>query len=89
MMASMCLMKRNADRLCGMPQQNQQHHQSERDGDSCCFRLPGCLSLSLQEEFHLHAGELDHVMIGKLMRLGIERLAVDHRKWAPSTWVMK
>src|SRR5687768_12624231 len=33
----------------------------------------------LEEEFHLYARELDDVVVVQLMRLRIERLAVDHR----------
>src|SRR5260221_5856585 len=39
----------------------------------CCFRT----ALRLEEEFHLDAGELDHVVILQRVRRGADRLAVD------------
>ena len=34
----------------------------------------------LVEKFHLGPGDLDNIVIVQRVRLGIERLAVDHRK---------
>src|SRR6185295_5270636 len=36
--------------------------------------------LLFQEKLHLHAGELDHVVVVQLVRLRIQRLAVHHRE---------
>src|SRR5688572_24263609 len=42
---------------------------------------PRCLhELLLDEELHLHAGQLDHVVIVELTRLRVEHLAVHHRE---------
>src|SRR5512138_2352929 len=44
----------------------------------CCFRGAAEL-LGLQEEFHLDAGELDHVVILERVRRGADLLAIHFR----------
>ena len=52
----------------------------------CCFSLPPpgwplkTRGSGLQEEFHLHPGKFDHVMVIQRVRLGVEGLAVYDRK---------
>ena len=81
-----------------VPEEEQRDREPERDADDVLLHAASVgragglrppAASGLEEELHLDAGELDQVVVLERVRRGADRLAVDGRGLAPSTWVMK